>query len=93
MFYVDLQLLSPFELKVTHPDNSNETIFTFSQATPTSMQHIGFAAGPFHVLLISAWDAAGDEPDNSSQPLWHSFCLPGLENQLTAAVRLRTRIY
>jgi transcription initiation factor TFIID subunit 2 len=66
-------------------------LVTFSQATPTSMQHIGFAAGPFHVLLISAGDVAGDDPDNCSQPLWHLFCLPGRENQLVAAVRLRTR--
>lgn len=72
--------------QVAHPYNSNKTIFTFSQATPTSVQHIGFAAGPFHVLPISAGDVAGDDPGNSSQPLMHSFCLPGRENQLAASV-------
>jgi transcription initiation factor TFIID subunit 2 len=74
------------ELKVAHPYNSNKTIFTFSQATPTSVQHIGFAAGPFHVLSISAGDVTGDDLGNSSQPLMHAFCLPGREIQLSASV-------
>ncbi|KAI9462278.1 hypothetical protein BJY52DRAFT_1203123 [Lactarius psammicola] len=73
-------------LVVAHPYNSNKTIFTFSQATPTSVQHIGFAAGPFHILPISAGDVAGDDPGNSLQPLMHSFCLPGRETQLAASV-------
>ncbi|KAH9968683.1 TATA-binding protein associated factor Taf2 [Russula dissimulans] len=72
--------------QVAHPYNSNKTIFTFSQATPTSVQHIGFAAGPFHILPISAGDVAGDDPGNSLQPFMHAFCLPGRETQLAASV-------
>ena len=71
---------------MAHPYNSNKTIFTFSQATPTSVQHVGFAAGPFHVLPISAGDVTGDDPGNSLQPLIHAFCLPGRETQLAASV-------
>ncbi|KAI0308085.1 hypothetical protein B0F90DRAFT_1680044 [Multifurca ochricompacta] len=72
--------------QVAHPYNSNKTIFTFSQATPTSVQHIGFAAGPFHVLPISAGDVTGDDSSNSLQPLMLSFCLPGRETQLAASI-------
>ncbi|KAI9511720.1 hypothetical protein F5148DRAFT_1168299 [Russula earlei] len=72
--------------QVAHPYNSSKTIFTFSQATPMSAQHIGFAAGPFHILPISAGDVAGDDSGNSLQPLMHAFCLPGRETQLVASV-------
>ncbi|KAI0304611.1 hypothetical protein BC826DRAFT_1088837 [Russula brevipes] len=72
--------------QVAHPYSSNKTIFTFSQTTPTSVQHIGFAAGPFHVLPISAGDVIGDDPGNALQALMHAFCLPGRETQLVASV-------
>ncbi|KAF8899169.1 hypothetical protein BD779DRAFT_64933 [Infundibulicybe gibba] len=64
--------------QVAHPYNSNKTIFLFSQAILTSVQHIAFAAGPFHILTIPA-DNTADDPTGSSQPLIYAFCLPGHE--------------
>ncbi|KAI0049299.1 hypothetical protein FA95DRAFT_1538598 [Auriscalpium vulgare] len=72
--------------QVAHPFNSNKSIFVFSQTFPTSVQHIGFAAGPFHVLSIPAGDVAGDDSSSSSQPLMHAFCLPGHEPLLAVSV-------
>jgi len=40
--------------QVAHPFNSSKTIFLFAQSTLTSVQHIAFAAGPFHVQQIAA---------------------------------------
>lgn len=67
--------------KVAHPYNSNKTIFLFSQAVPTSVQHIAFAAGPFHLYSIPP-DSAADEAPGTSQPLMYAFCLPGQESFL-----------
>lgn len=35
-----------------HPFNSSQAVFRFVQSIPTSVQHITFAVGPFHVLSI-----------------------------------------
>lgn len=40
-------------LQIIHPHNPNKTIFHFEQAVPTTVQHIGFAYGPFSILDIS----------------------------------------
>lgn len=64
--------------QVAHPYSSNKTIFIFSQAVPTSVQHIAFAAGPFHLYSIPP-DSAADETPGTSQPLMYAFCLPGQE--------------
>ncbi|KAE8216640.1 hypothetical protein CF327_g222 [Tilletia walkeri] len=42
--------------EAVHPSNSAKTKFTFTQAVPTSVQHLAFAAGPFsrHVLPTSS---------------------------------------
>ena len=45
------------------------------------MQHIAWAAGPFHLLSIPP-DIAAEEPTGSSQPLMYAFCLPGQEHLL-----------
>ncbi|KAF9486524.1 TATA-binding protein associated factor Taf2 [Pholiota conissans] len=70
--------------QVAHPYNSNKTIFLFSQAVLTSVQHIAFAAGPFHLLSIPP-DTTAEEPSGSSQPLMYAFCLPGQEQMLSAS--------
>ncbi|KAF5352665.1 hypothetical protein D9756_005839 [Leucocoprinus leucothites] len=67
--------------QIAHPYNSNKTIFLFSQAAPTSVQHIAFAAGPFHLYSIPA-DTVADEAPGTSQPLMYAFCLPGQESFL-----------
>ncbi|KAG9313991.1 hypothetical protein JVU11DRAFT_4768 [Chiua virens] len=66
--------------QVAHPNNSNKTIYLFSQTVLTSVQHVAFAAGPFHIYPIAA-----DSPEEASgvtQPLMHAFCLPGQESML-----------
>ncbi|KAF8079062.1 hypothetical protein FPV67DRAFT_1558205 [Lyophyllum atratum] len=67
--------------QVAHPYNSNKTIFLFSQSVLTSVQHIAFAAGPFHLHTIPA-DGTADDVSGAVQPLMHAFCLPGHENLL-----------
>ena len=71
--------------KIAHPYNSNKTIFLYSQAILTSVQHIAFAAGPFHVRTIPA-DISNEEPSGSSQPLMQAFCLPGHEGMLDSSI-------
>jgi transcription initiation factor TFIID subunit 2 len=71
---------------VAHPYNSSKTIFLFSQSVATSVQHITWAAGPFHVLSIVQELGAADDPVGSSQPLMHAFCLPGHESFLSTSV-------
>ncbi|TFK17374.1 TATA-binding protein associated factor Taf2 [Coprinopsis marcescibilis] len=70
--------------QVSHPYNSNKTIFIFSQAILTSVQHIAFAAGPFHLFQIPV-DSTVEESAGGSQPAMYAFCLPGLESQLSAS--------
>ncbi|KAI3622581.1 tata-binding protein associated factor taf2 [Moniliophthora roreri] len=71
--------------QVAHPYNSHKTIFLFSQAVLTSVQHIAFAAGPFHLIQIPADNNADDASSGSSQPLIYAFCLPGQESMLAAS--------
>lgn len=71
--------------QVAHPNNSNKTIFLFSQSNLTSVQHIAFAAGPFHVHPIPAENGSVDDAAGSSQVLMHAFCLPGHESLLAAS--------
>ncbi|EAU92262.2 TATA-binding protein associated factor Taf2 [Coprinopsis cinerea okayama7 len=70
--------------QVAHPYNSNKTIFIFSQAILTSVQHIAFAAGPFHLFQIPP-DSTIEDSAGSSQPAMYAFCLPGLESQLATS--------
>ncbi|TFK56505.1 hypothetical protein OE88DRAFT_1689584 [Heliocybe sulcata] len=72
--------------QVAHPYNSNKTIFLFSQTVLTSVQHIAWAAGPFHVQAITADHNAQDDPSGVAQPLMHAFCLPGHESHLFNSV-------
>ncbi|KAF8204343.1 hypothetical protein K438DRAFT_1716031 [Mycena galopus ATCC 62051] len=69
--------------QVAHPYSSHKTIFLFSQAVLTSVQHIAFAAGPFHMYSIPLDHIADD--GNSSQPPMYAFCLPGHESLLTTS--------
>ncbi|KAF5374962.1 hypothetical protein D9758_000502 [Tetrapyrgos nigripes] len=71
--------------QVAHPYNSNKTIFLFSQAVLTSVQHIAFAAGPFHLHSIPPDVSADDTTSGSSQPLMYGFCLPGQESFLSTS--------
>ncbi|KAK7465278.1 hypothetical protein VKT23_005257 [Stygiomarasmius scandens] len=71
--------------QIAHPYNSNKTIFLFSQAILTSVQHIAFAAGPFHLYTIPVDANVDDTTSGSSQPLMYGFCLPGQESLLTTS--------
>ena len=55
--------------QIIHPHNPNKTIFHFSQAAPTSVQHIAFAYGPFSIVDISpsAQQAQTDPNDPSAE--------------------------
>ncbi|KAF8157369.1 hypothetical protein K438DRAFT_1986684 [Mycena galopus ATCC 62051] len=55
----------------------------FSQVVLTSVQHIVFAAGPFHMYSIPLDHIADD--GNSSQPPMYAFCLPGHNSLLTTS--------
>ncbi|KAJ7597342.1 hypothetical protein C8J56DRAFT_316264 [Mycena floridula] len=68
--------------QVAHPYSSHKTIFLFSQTVPTSVQHIAFAAGPFHLYTIPLDHLADDA---SQPPLMYGFCLPGHEALLTTS--------
>ncbi|KAI0692979.1 hypothetical protein BC835DRAFT_1276761 [Cytidiella melzeri] len=72
--------------QISHPHNSAKTIFLFAQATPTSVQHIAWAAGPYHVHTVPADLSSAEDTSGSTQPLMHAFCLPGHESQLTATI-------
>jgi transcription initiation factor TFIID subunit 2 len=51
----------------------------------TSVQHIAFAAGPFHVHSIPV-DNSVEDATGPSQPSIYAFCLPGHEAMLRASV-------
>ncbi|KAL0951837.1 hypothetical protein HGRIS_008498 [Hohenbuehelia grisea] len=72
-----------FTEQVAHPYSSNKTIFLFSQAVLTSVQHIAFAAGPFHLHTIPTDMSSDDSTAPQSQPMMHAFCLPGHETLLS----------
>ncbi|PWY99756.1 hypothetical protein BCV70DRAFT_162250 [Testicularia cyperi] len=86
--------------QVSHPHNSSKTIFCFTQPVPTSVQHVGFAAGPFQSLRVEASQRAGApiatatnsrealeaQLEGSGQPEVLAFCLPGREEELRNSV-------
>ncbi|KAH8094603.1 hypothetical protein BXZ70DRAFT_1009904 [Cristinia sonorae] len=72
--------------QVAHPHNSNKTIFLFSQSTLTSVQHVAFAAGPFHVHTIAADLSSAEDASGTTQPVMHALCLPGHEALLASSV-------
>ncbi|TDL26427.1 TATA-binding protein associated factor Taf2 [Rickenella mellea] len=72
--------------QVAHPFNSSKTIFLFSQAVATSVQHVAFAAGPFHVYPIPTEVAGLTDDTTGAQTLMHAFCLPGHETELSTSV-------
>ncbi|KAJ7750340.1 hypothetical protein B0H16DRAFT_1550372 [Mycena metata] len=69
--------------QIAHPYSSHKTIFLFSQAVLTSVQHIAFAAGPFHMYSIPMDHITDD--GTSTQPPMYAFCLPGHESLLTTS--------
>jgi transcription initiation factor TFIID subunit 2 len=75
-----------FHFKVAHPNSSNKTIFLFSQSVLTSVQHVAFAAGPFHVHPIPVDPNSAEDASGSSQPSMYAFCLPGHETMLRASI-------
>ncbi|KAJ3487118.1 hypothetical protein NLI96_g3752 [Meripilus lineatus] len=72
--------------QIAHPHNSAKTIFLFAQSTLTSVQHVAFAAGPFHVHHIPADLSSAEDLSGTTQPVMHAFCLPGHEGMLTSSV-------
>ncbi|KAJ7150184.1 hypothetical protein C8R46DRAFT_1008308 [Mycena filopes] len=69
--------------QVAHPYSSHKTIFLFSQAVLTSVQHIAFAAGPFHMYPIPIDHITDD--GTSTQPPMFALCLPGHESLLASS--------
>ncbi|KAG2046284.1 hypothetical protein BDR06DRAFT_1037833 [Suillus hirtellus] len=51
----------------------------------TSVQHVAFAAGPFHVHPIPT-ELTSEDTSGISQPLMHAFCLPGHEAMLHSSI-------
>lgn len=88
--------------QVTHPNNPSKTVFCYTQAVLTSVQHVAFAAGPFHIMRIEAnnrhaaqnatgviTDVTSGAPpplDDSGQPEILAFCLPGREDELRSSI-------
>ncbi|KAI8981206.1 hypothetical protein BD414DRAFT_93257 [Trametes punicea] len=72
--------------QVAHPYNSSKTIFLFSQSVATSVQHIAWAAGPFHVHTIPTDLSTAEDASGTTQPLMNAFCLPGHESHLRSTV-------
>lgn len=87
--------------QVTHPNNPSKTVFCYTQAVPTSVQHVAFAAGPFHIMRIEAAnrhagqnstgivsEITADAPAvvDEGQPEILAFCLPGREEELRNSV-------
>ena len=60
------------DCKTTHPHSPSKIIFYYLQSTPTSVQHIQFAAGPFEMMTIT----------ENPKPIL-GFCLPGDLDLLT----------
>lgn len=59
-------------LQIIHPHTPDKSIFYYLQASPTSAQHILFAAGPFETHLIHQED----------KKVMLGFCLPGDEEDM-----------
>ncbi|GAK64470.1 TATA-binding protein associated factor taf2 [Moesziomyces antarcticus] len=86
--------------QVTHPNNPAKTVFCYTQAVPTSIQHVAFAAGPFHIMRVQAANrqagqtaasivtevTAGAPLDDSGQPEILAFCLPGRQEELRNSI-------
>ncbi|EPQ30343.1 uncharacterized protein PFL1_01869 [Pseudozyma flocculosa PF-1] len=81
--------------QVAHPNNSSKTVFCFTQPVPTSVQHVGFAAGPFQMIRIDsighqAGGSGAPQPataiEEAGQPEMLAFCLPGREDELRNSV-------
>lgn len=50
--------------QVCHPFSSTKSIFRFVQSIPTSVQHISFAVGPFHVVALPPTPAPDSTTSN-----------------------------
>lgn len=85
-FFLGAVLLLTYSTQVSHPHNSQKTIFVFQQTLPTSVQHVAFAAGPFHVFAIPNEVAGLTDDSAGTQTLMHAFCLPGHEPQIAHTV-------
>ncbi|KAF8665397.1 hypothetical protein AX16_000416 [Volvariella volvacea WC 439] len=72
--------------QVAHPYNSNKTIYLFTQTSLTSVQHIAFAVGPFHVHNIPPDNTSDDTSSGISQPHMFAFCLPGHESWMSTSI-------
>lgn len=76
-----------FQQQILHPTDPDKVIFLFEQPVLTSVQHIAFAAGPFHVMpLVTKEEATANNPQARAIPQMHAFCLPGHERHLQATV-------
>lgn len=75
-------------MQVVHPTDPTKVIFSYSQAVPTTVQHMSFAAGPFRTHVVSFNGRLGDQQDlldheeDNDQPVIVAFCLPGYENEV-----------
>jgi len=78
-----------FQQQIVHPLDPDKVIFLFEQQTLTSVQHVTFVAGPFHVMPLAATPTTASnrtdpalEAPLAGQPRMHAFCLPGHERHL-----------
>ena len=69
-----------------HPHSSTQIVFHYAQSTPASVQHIGFAVGPFHILDLSPAPLDDAPVIDDGQAKLHAFCLPGSEADLLHSV-------
>ena len=82
--------------RTTHPHNPDKVIFSYLHASPTSVQHIAFAAGPFSMHTIakqpSSKKPGGGANDTSANlaesagPQVMGFCLPGREEEMVHSI-------
>jgi transcription initiation factor TFIID subunit 2 len=81
-----------FQQQIIHPLDPDKVIFLFEQQALTSVQHVTFVAGPFHVMPLATTPTSTSnrldsalEPALVGQPRMHAFCLPGHERHLVTS--------
>lgn len=80
--------------QVAHPTRSDRVIWHYMLATPTSVQQIAWAVGPFVVTeIVGVKDRGGDEEDLDDDeevvdngPKLFGLCLPGREEEMKHSV-------
>lgn len=74
--------------KTAHPHHSSKLIYSFLQAAPTSVHHVGFVAGCLSALDLSIAPGGVGGAEDGGELQSVAFCLPGREDELQASVRV-----